>query len=45
MDERPSGGYNKTRKQQLCDGEYSFSPACSQLVSVITLITHMQISQ
>lgn len=25
MDECPSGGYNKTRKQQLCDSEYHFS--------------------
>lgn len=25
MDECPSGGYNKTRKQQLCDSEYRFS--------------------
>lgn len=25
MDECPGGGYNKTRKQQLCDSEYLFS--------------------
>lgn len=25
MDECPSGGHNKTRKQQLCDSEYCFS--------------------
>lgn len=40
MDECPSWGYNKTRKQQLCDGEYSFSPSCSQLVSTIALIAY-----
>lgn len=49
MDEYPSGGYNKTRKQQLCDGEYSLSPSCSHSVSIITLtalpLTSRQISR
>lgn len=46
MDECPSWGYNKTRKQQLCDCEYSFSPSCSQLVSTIALIAyHSQADQ
>lgn len=43
MDECPSGGYNKARKQQLCDSEYHFSLSWSQSISA-TLITHKKIS-